>query len=299
MSAKHWLVIAGFLLLTNSVESLAQAPNPQTHTVRMLRNRDVLQMVRTGMKSDLIVANILTSPCNFDIFPPVLEDLRRRGVPESVLQLMAVVPNGPPNLPDAERPTRDSVIKTVKIPQGTAVLVETLYPISSAEFKVNNTIAFSVVRSVVVDDAVVIPRGTIARARIVHVKKAGVWGRGGALTFQMEQIVAMDGTRIPVLLTAAAEGGNRTGALAVGAAATSALIFPYTAPAAIVWGFKKGDDAVIRGSKQFAAVIKDDTQIVGLVPDKDRVIYHYAEALKAKQNNAAQPTAFPRLTIRN
>jgi hypothetical protein len=110
----------------------------------------------------------------------------------------------------------------------------------------------------------------------------------------MEQIVAMDGTRIPVQLTASAEGGNRTGALAVGAAATSALIFPYTAPAAIVWGFKKGDDAVIRGSKQFAAIVKTDAQIIGLVPDKDRVIYHYA-----KQNSTATPAAFPRLTIRN
>ena len=299
MRRKHWLVIAVFLLLTNSVEAFAQAPKAQTHQIRMLRNRDVLTMVRSGMKADLIVANILTSPCNFDVFPPVLEDLRRRGVPENVLQVMAVVPNGPPNMPDAERLTKESVIKTVTVPQGSAVLVETLYPISSADFKLNNTIAFSVTRNVVVDGAVVIPRGTIARARIVQVKKAGMWGRGGALTFEMERIVAMDGTKIPVLLSAAAEGGNRTSAIAVGAAATSALIFPYTAPAAIVWGFKKGDDAVIRGSKEFAAVVKSDTQIVGLVPDKDRVIYHYAEALRAKQNNSTAPAEFPRLTIRN
>ena len=299
MRWKHWLTIAAFLFLTNSVETFAQAPKPQPRTVRMLRNRDVLLMVRSGMKADLIIANILTSPCNFDSFPPVLDDLKRRGVPENVLQVMSVVPNGPPNMPDAERPTRESLIKTVKIPKGTAVTVETLYPVSSANFKLNNTVAFSVIKNVVVGDVIVIPRGTIARAKIVRVKKARIGGRGGALKFEMEQIVAMDGTKIPVQLTASAEGGNRTGALAVGAAATSALIFPYTAPAAIVWGFKKGDDAVIRGSKQFAAVVKNDAQIVGLVPDKERVIYHYAEALKAKQNSAATPAAFPRLTIRN
>ena len=100
-------------------------------------------------------------------------------------------------------------------------------------------------------------------------------------------------------LTAAAEGGNRTGMLAVGAAATSALIFPYTAPVALVWGFKKGDDAVVRGSKQFAAVIKNETEITGLVPEKERVIYHYAESLKAKQNSTSTPTNFPRLPVRN
>jgi hypothetical protein len=297
MRWKHWLMIALVLFLTTAAEILGQTTKNPTRSVRLLTNRDVLTMVHKGMRSDLIIATILTTSCNFDVFPPVLDDMKRRGVPENVLQVMSVVPNGPPNLPEAGQPI-PSPIKTVKLPRGTAVIVETLYPVSSADFKINNTIAFAVARPVFVDDALIIPRGTIARAKIVRVRKAGNFGRGGALTFQMEQIVAIDGTKIPVQLTAAAEGGNRTGMLAVGAAATSALIFPYTAPAALVWGFKKGDDAVVRGSKQFAAVIKNETEIAGLVPEKDRVIYHYAESLKAKQNTTA-PTNFPRLPVRN
>jgi hypothetical protein len=299
MKWKHWLVIALILFLTTFAETFGQAPKTQTRSVRILTNRDVLSMVHRGMKSDLIIATILSSSCNFDIFPPVLDDLKRRGVPENVLQVMSVVPNGPPNLPETGQANPRALVKTVKLPQGAAVIVETLYPVSSADFKINNTIAFSVARPVFVDDALIIPRGTIARAKIVRVRKAGIMGRGGALTFQMEHIVAMDGTKIPVILTAAAEGGNRTGILAAGAAATTALIFPYTAPAAIVWGFKKGDDAVVRGSKQFAAVIKNDIEVAGLVPEKDRVIYHYAESLKAKQNTTSTPTQFPRLPVRN
>ena len=297
MKWKHWLTIAVVLLLSASAGTFGQTSKTQPHSIRILTNRDVLSMVHKGMRSDLIIATILTSSCNFDNFPPVLDDLKRRGVPENVLQVMSVVPNGPPNLPEAGQP--NSPVKTVKLPQGSAVIVETLYPVSSADFKVNNTIAFAVARPVFVDGALIIPRGTIARAKVVHAKKAGNFGRGGALTFEMERIIAIDGTKIPVQLTAAAEGGNRTGMLAVGAAATSALIFPYTAPAALVWGFKKGDDAVVRGSKQFAAVIKNETEVAGLVPDKDRVIYHYAESLKAKENNAATPTQFPRLPVRN
>lgn len=299
MRWKHWLVIAVVLLSTTSPATLGQAPKTQSRTARILTNRDVLSMVHKGMRSDLIIATILTTSCNFDIFPPVLDDLKRRGVPENVLQVMSVVPNGPPNLPETGEPSATVAVKTVKLPQGAAVIVETLYPISSADFKVNNTIAFSVARPVFVDDALIIPRGTIARAKIVRAKKAGNFGRGGVLTFEMERIIAIDGTKIPVLLTAAAEGGNRTGMLAVGAAATSALIFPYTAPAALVWGFKKGDDAVVRGSKQFAAVIKNEIEVVGLVPDKGRVIYHYAESLKAKENSTSTPTQFPRLPVRN
>lgn len=299
MSRKHWLIIVALILLTSPVQTFAQAPKSQPHSMRLLRNRDILLMVQNGVKSHVIIATIMTSHCAFDIFPPVLADLKRRGVPENVLHFMSVVPNGPPNLPETDQPSTDSLLKTVKLGQGTAITVETLYPVSSASFKVNNSIAFSVVRPVYVDGILLIPRGTIARAKIVKLKKAGTFGRGGALTVEMESIVAIDGTRIPVQLTAEAEGGNRTGMMAAGAAATSALIFPYTAPAAIVWGFKKGDDAVIRGSKQFAAVVKSETQIVGLVPDKDKIIYHYAEALKAKENSAATPAPFPRLTIRN
>jgi len=298
MRWKHWSIIALVLVLTTSTETFGQAPKTQTHSPRILTNRDVLLMVHKGMKSDLIIPTILTSPCNFDVFPPVLDDLKRRGVPENVLQVMSVVPNGPPNLPETGQPI-PSPIKTVKLPQGTAVLVETLYPVSSADFKLNNTIAFSVAKPVFIDDALVIPRGTIARAKIVRVRKAGIMGRGGALTFEMERIIAMDGTKIPVQLTAAAEGGNRTGVMAVGAAASAALIFPYTAPAALVWGFKKGDDAVVRGNKQFAAVIKNDIEVAGLVPEKDRVVYHYAESLKAKQNSGSTPTNFPRLEVRH
>ena len=299
MRWKHWLVIAVVMLFTTASGTFGQALKPQSHSTRILTNRDVLSLVHKGMRADLIIATILTSSCNFDIFPPVLDDLKRRGVPENVLQVMSVVPNGPPNLPEAGASGSTAIVKTVKLPQGAAVIVETLYPVSSADFKVNNTIAFTVARPVIVDDALIIPRGTIARAKIVRVKKAGSFGRGGALTFEMERIIAIDGTRIPVQLTAAAEGGNRTGMMAAGAAATTALIFPYTAPAALVWGFKKGDDAVVRGNKQFAAVIKNQIEIVGLVPDKDRVIYHYTESLKAKENSASTPTQFPRLPVRN
>jgi len=299
MRWKYWLTLAAVLLLTAPAETLAQAPKPQSRSITILHNRDVLQMVRRGMKPDLIVATILTSSCSFDVFPPVLDDLKRRGVPENVLQVMSVVPVGPPNMPDTERPTRESLIRTVRMPQGTVVLVETLYPVSSGDFKLNNTIAFTVVRPIYVDGVLTIPRGTIARAKIVRVKKAKNFGRGGALTFEMEQIIALDGTRIPVQLTASADGGNRTGQAAAGAAAMSALVFPYTAPAALVWGFKKGDEAIIRGSKQFAAVIKANVEVAGLLPDNDRVIYHYAESLKAKAAGSPTTTKFPRLGVRN
>ena len=67
MKWKYWFPAVALLLLTvSSVETFAQAPKAQSRPIRILRKRDVLQMVRTGVRSDLIIANILTSPCNFD-----------------------------------------------------------------------------------------------------------------------------------------------------------------------------------------------------------------------------------------
>src|ERR1051325_10983535 len=126
MRWKNWLAITVFLLLTNSVETFAQKPNSQPHPTRVLRNRDILQMVDNGMKSHLIIATIMTSHCAFDVFPPVLEDLKRRGVPENVLHFMSVVPNGPPNLPETDQPDTQSLLKSVTIPQNTVITVETL-----------------------------------------------------------------------------------------------------------------------------------------------------------------------------
>jgi hypothetical protein len=262
-------------------------------------NSDVLSMVRSGTKASQIIARIRNSRCSFDVFPPVLQDLRDVAC-RAVLLVMVTVPTGPaessfndpPGIALAER-------STVKLQKGAAIVVETLYPISSANFQVGSTVAFSVVRPVYVDGVLVIPRGTVARAKIVHLKKAGNWGRGGALTWQMESIRAVDGTQIPVQLSAYAEGKSRGGEMAAGFAVTSAIIFPYTAPAALVWGFKKGDDAIVKGSKQFAAVIESDTEVSGIVPVKDRVIYHNAEAVKAKVNASQAATSFPRLGVRN
>ena len=46
------------------------SPKTQPRSTRILTNRDVLSMFHKGMRSDLIIATILTTSCNFDIFPP-------------------------------------------------------------------------------------------------------------------------------------------------------------------------------------------------------------------------------------
>jgi hypothetical protein len=89
------------LSITVQVESFAQQVN--IPDLLPLQNSDVLKMVQAKMPSDAIVARIMSSRCNFDIFPAVLAELKYRGVPGEVLTAMVEASGS--NRPRPERPT--------------------------------------------------------------------------------------------------------------------------------------------------------------------------------------------------
>ena len=82
----------GLLLLLTP--SLANAMSGESD-ITPLSNKDVLTMVQQHLSEEVIIKAIKTSPCTFDTFPPVLKDMKRRGVPDAVLQAMVDAPYGP------------------------------------------------------------------------------------------------------------------------------------------------------------------------------------------------------------
>src|SRR5262245_35936926 len=103
MRTRRWLEITFlFLLLTYCSTALGQNQTTAFTQIRALTNNDVLRMLERGEKSAQIIPKILTSNCNFDVFPPVLADLKRRGVPDTVLVAMKSAPYGPPALGDVD-----------------------------------------------------------------------------------------------------------------------------------------------------------------------------------------------------
>jgi hypothetical protein len=81
----------GLFLLT---PALAIA-RPGETDMMPLSNKDVLTMVQNHLPEEAIVKAIKSSPCTFDTFPPVLKDMKRRGVSDAVLQAMVEAPYGP------------------------------------------------------------------------------------------------------------------------------------------------------------------------------------------------------------
>lgn len=261
-------------------------------------------MHKDGIKPGDIVAKIVTSPCNFDIFPPVLRDLKRRGVPDTVLRAMASVPHGPPFLAVVDPPKSSRPTARVQIPAGTVVEVETASPVSTANADKGNRMTFLVSRQVFVNDVLVIARGALATGRVIKSKRAGAWGRGGTLDWTMEDVVGVDGTRIPIQLSDQVKGTNRSAAVVAAAIVTGAIVFPYSPPVGLIWGLKKGEEAVLYESEKSSAKVSSNTEVAGSLPEDKKVIYHSIDKLKASEaqsaaglpafNNSFRPTPIGR-----
>lgn len=277
MKCKHLLFLAAFLFATCSLTLAQQSTQPAT---RVLHNGDVLRMYQSGLKSGQIIAKIVSSPCSFDTFPPVLRELKMKGLPDTVILAMRMVPYGPPASATAVPLSQLAPqAARVQIPAGTVIEIETASPVSSARAREGDQINFLVSRRVMVNGAVVIARGATARARVVQVKPAASWGRGGLLSWVMEDVAAVDGTRVPIKLADRLAGRGRSRAVVAAAIATGAAIFPYTPPVGLIWALKKGDEAVLDASRKSAAVVSDNVEVAGLVPMKPKVFYHSIDKL--------------------
>src|SRR5215470_4343953 len=138
----------------------------------------------------------------------------------------------------------------------------------------------------VIDGAVVFDRGATVHGRVIKQKRPRLVGRGGLLEFALEDVTAVDGTRVPIQLSRGVKGGDHKKAIAAGAIITSAIVFPYTAPVGLIWGFKKGDEAVIDAGTQLTTVVKKNQQVAG-VPTKRKPIYHPVNSLGQDSPSAA------------
>lgn len=287
MRTKLWLEITFvFLVFASWSVALAQDQTPDPTQIRFLTNNDVLRMLEEGIKPGPLIVKILTSHCNFDVFPPVLRDLKRRGVPDTVLVAMKAAPNGPPILADVDAKV-SQLSARAQIPAGTTIELETARAVSSDNAPVGSPIAFMATKRVFVNNILVVERGALARARVVKSQRARGWGRPGMLAWELEYVVGVDGTHIPVQLVGQQSGKSRSAAIAGGALATGALIFPYSSPVALIWGLKKGEEAVLRGSRVFSSLVRDKIEVTGFQPRPGGTILHDMETVKA---SAAPPT---------
>ena len=89
------LIIAVVIVSLGSLDSASAQVSSDSSELTPLNNQDVLVMVEHQLQPEAIVQTIRASACTFDTFPPILKEMKRRGVPETVLQAMVEAPYGP------------------------------------------------------------------------------------------------------------------------------------------------------------------------------------------------------------
>jgi hypothetical protein len=242
-------------LSASAQQSPASAQQQQEQS--SLVNKDVLEMLKAGLSSDVVVAKIKTSPSKFDTSPAALQELKAAGVPEVVMLAMVQASASAPDNSAAQTNNQEGV--EVKVPDGTPIEIELMTNVSSGTAKEGDIVDFTVVNPVVVNGVTVIEKGAPAKARIAAVKKAGYWGKAGRVGWTMQDVLAADGNRIALRMEKKLTGDSKGGTVATATIVTAVVFWP----AAPFWGFKKGKNAVFPAGKRFEAFVHGDVTVKG------------------------------------
>lgn len=242
------LILTTFTLATPTVQD---PPQYQGQTSE-LTNKDVLEMVNSGLATEIIVAKIRSSPSRFDTSAATLGELKAANVPDAIIMAMV---QGPSASPAAAAEVE------VKVPDGTEMEIQLKNTLSGQEAKVGDIVDFTLVRAIQVNGVTVFERDASARARVTTAKKAGRWGKAGKLEWAMQDVQAADGNRIPTRFTKRELGDSKGGTVAVAAVATTVLLGPL----GLLWGLKKGKPAIIPAGNRYSVFVHGDTKIKGKV----------------------------------
>jgi hypothetical protein len=217
-----------------------QAAKPRTDTTPALTNANILKMHGMRLGSDVIVAKIKASSCEFDTSPAALQKLKQAGIADKTILAMVEAPLAStppaPKVPEAVQ---------LKIPGGTPVELELKVNISSDAAQEGMIIPMSVVEDVVVNGVMVFPRGSEAQARVTTVKQPGFMGHPpGEISWTMEYVTAVTGDHIPANFFSKEAAANPVTA--------------FTGSAGPSWEFRKGKPAVVAAGKRFQTVVHGD-----------------------------------------
>jgi hypothetical protein len=167
---------------------------------------------------------------------------------------------------DASLPSQ--AVREVKIPAGTPIDIEVTHLVSSMDAKPGDLLSFRVLVPIKIDDAIVIPAKALVTARLVKAKRAGHWGKAGKLVWTMQDVVAVDLSRVALMANPDFPNGQQgvTGQshgaeVATKTAVMGALLAPTVvlAPLALMQGFKRGEQAVLPEGKRFVVYVLKET----------------------------------------
>jgi hypothetical protein len=105
-----------------------------------------------------------------------------------------------------------TVPREARLPLGTTIILVMNAQLNSAENRVGDAIALTVVDDVRIDGEIVIPRGTPAMGEVIWRTGRGAFGRSGKMDIAM-RYVELNGVRLPIEGVFRQTGGTPTAAI--------------------------------------------------------------------------------------
>jgi hypothetical protein len=228
-----------------------------------LTNDGVLALVDAGLDRQVIVEKIKNARATkFDASPGALEQLRAAGANAAVIAAMTGPRGEAQGAAPAEAAARapgstgdQPPPASVKIPAGVRVDLEMAHTIDSLTTRTGDLVSLRVVNPVVVEGVTVIAVGATATAKVIRAERNGHFGRAGRITWELKEVTAVDGTRVPLSATGHAVGDSK------GAKVATVMALSVLSPAALAIGFKRGDNAVVPEGKRFDAFTADGATV--------------------------------------
>ncbi|MDT4896064.1 MAG: hypothetical protein QOH25_1141 [Acidobacteriota bacterium] len=247
------------LLAVASAQEAAKTIQQSQQAVTPLSNQDVLRMVKADFTPETIIAQIKSSPCNFATTPAALQHLKEESVPDAVIVAMVMAPKTAASQNHSSTLEPQKNIK-VKIPNGLLIELEAPFTVSSQDVRKGDAISFRVVNPVKVDGVVVIEPGATATGRVVEASRGGHFGRAGRLAWAMENVTAVDGTRIPLQTAGRIVGDSHAAKVITQTVAMGALLW-VVAPVALFHGFKRGENAILPAGKRLEVLVRGESSV--------------------------------------
>jgi hypothetical protein len=248
-----------------SAQEAAKSIQPSQQAVTPLINQDILRMVEAEFTPETIIAQIKSSPCDFATTPAALQHLKEKSVPDAVILAMVMAPKSASAQNHSANTAKPMKSLKVRIPGGVAIDVEAPFAVNSQEVRKGDKISFRVINPVKVDGVIVVEPGATATAQVVQAERGGHFGRAGRLAWAMQEVTAVDGTKIPLQASGRIVGDSKGAKVATQMIITGA-IFWVVAPVALLHGFKRGKNAVLPAGKRLEVLTQGETSVNASVP---------------------------------
>ena len=260
-----------------STPPAAKNIQPSQTGLAPLTNQDLIELLQAKLTADEMIAKIKALPAGFDTSDAALHALKDAGVPQIVID--AILEIDKPTHTGRDGNVEQTRLEQVVVPAGTQLDVEARYTVSSLDVHTGDLISFRVLVPIKIDGAIVIDKGALVTARVVEAKRGGHWGKAGRLSWTMQDVLAVDGARLPLrpadeigsdkLAGSGSEGagssnrvkGTSHKAEVITKAIIPAVLFPPLAPLGLLHGFKRGENAVLPEGRRFLAFVGSNASV--------------------------------------